>query len=126
VLCGRAYSVVSLFARTAEYPRCDQVIVYYLRWSWAALPNTHVTGGHFFVNPWSFLGGGCMSFCLSALPLFGWAVFTFAGGGLLCQVRAQAAVLWLRRAGVELFDCGTTAKYYATLCVLCCVVGQGG
>ena len=30
-------------------------------------------------------------------------------------VRAQAATLWLRRAGVELFDAGTTAGYYANL-----------
>jgi hypothetical protein len=30
-------------------------------------------------------------------------------------VRAQAGVLWLRRAGVELFDAGTTASYYADL-----------
>ena len=29
-------------------------------------------------------------------------------------VRAQAAILWLRRHGVELFDAGTTAEYYAT------------
>ena len=30
-------------------------------------------------------------------------------------VRAQASILWLRRAGVELFDAGTTAEYYARL-----------
>ena len=31
------------------------------------------------------------------------------------QVRAQAAVLWLRKAGVQLFDAGTTAGYFVQL-----------
>ena len=31
------------------------------------------------------------------------------------QVRAQASVLWLRSAGVRLYDVGTTAEYYASL-----------
>jgi len=54
VLVGRAYTCLSLFARTADYPRSD------------------------------------------------W-------------VRAVASILWLRRAGVELFDVGTTAGYYSEL-----------
>eukprot|EP00040_Diaphanoeca_grandis_P018248 m.95853 g.95853 ORF g.95853 m.95853 type:complete len:369 (-) comp26849_c1_seq1:38-1144(-) len=32
-----------------------------------------------------------------------------------CRTRAQCAVLWLAKAGVELFDVGTTAEYYCHL-----------
>ena len=31
------------------------------------------------------------------------------------QVRAQAAILWLQKAGVRLFDAGTTAQYFCRL-----------
>ena len=53
------------------------------------------------------LVGGCYT-CLSLFAKS--AEFPRCG-----HVRAQAAVLWLRRAGVRLYDVGTTAGYYVTL-----------
>ena len=53
------------------------------------------------------LVGGCYT-CLS--------LFAKSAEFPRCEhVRAQAAVLWLRRAGVRLYDVGTTAGYYVTL-----------
>ena len=53
------------------------------------------------------LVGGCYT-CLS--------LFAKSAEFPRCEhVRAQAAVLWLRRAGVCLYDVGTTAGYYVTL-----------
>jgi hypothetical protein len=51
---------------------------------------------------------GCCYSCLS--------LFAATGTHPRCeQVRAQAAVLWLRNAGVRVFDAGTTAGYWVTL-----------
>ena len=53
------------------------------------------------------LVGGCYT-CLS--------LFARSADFPRCEhVRAQAAVLWLRRAGIRLYDVGTTAGYYVTL-----------